>query len=177
MGDNSRTTLVVDMQGFMLNRKQFVVKEFAAYDGVKVSHILFKPPFEEIHLSEDERKQNRWLERNYHGLNWKDGSTDYNELSKIIKKLIYSHQLVYLKGSMKINFFKSFLNGSENGHGDDRNGWQQTDSTAAVIEEYPEHDQPSLRQFCGKPKCFHHNYTFSHCALSNVYLLYQYVEY
>lgn len=47
----------MDIQGFKIENNKFIVKEFAAYDGVRISHYIFKPPFPLKMLSPDLYKQ------------------------------------------------------------------------------------------------------------------------
>lgn len=147
--------IVLDAQGFTIN-KRFIIKELAAYDGKKTAHFLFKPPFSLDFLDTDELKQVHWLENNYHGLSWSSGFIHLEELSKILRNLTRQEDKVYVKGNMKVNFFRKYL-------GD-------------KVLEFPAEEQPSLEKFLPKPDCYGHNLTFAHCGLSNVLLLYKYLE-
>lgn len=50
--------LVVDIhQGFKIDNNEFIVKELADYDEVKMYHNIFKPPYTFEFLSADIEKQ------------------------------------------------------------------------------------------------------------------------
>lgn len=54
---------ILDVQGFQLKNKGFIPKELAFFDGVKLSHYVFKPPCSFLYLSAEDRKNSlvKWL--------------------------------------------------------------------------------------------------------------------
>lgn len=148
--------IVVDLQGFTI-KKQFIPKELALYDGYRQGHYIFKPPCEKCELNVSERKTVNWLERHYHGLLWDSGFTYLNQLYDILIETLQHHEIVYVKGEMKLKFLKELT------HLDN-------------IYAYPEDKQPSLRKFISRPECMFHVKKYTHCALSNVLLLYKYIQ-
>lgn len=150
--------IILDVQGFQIeDGKTFVVKELAAYDGKKLNHCVFKPPFQYSFLSLPERRNVIWVEENYHGIRWQSGYTDLEHLSKIINEICTNYDIVYVKGKEKAILINSYLKDKS-------------------VVEIPQDEEPSLSRFPGKPKCFAHFRTYSHCALSNVFLLFSFLE-
>lgn len=140
---------VVDVQGFKIENNKFIVKEFAAYDGVKICHYIFKPPYPFEMLSPDVQKQVRWLTRNYHCIKWTDGFTPLHLFGKIIQNLITDDDCVYVKGGEKANYIRQFIS-----------------QPVLEFEEKP----PLVKS---STKCFYHSNNNCMCALSNVYYLYE----
>ena len=52
--------LVVDVQGFKIENNKFISKELAAYDGRKICHYVFKPPFNLNQLPPNLTKEANW---------------------------------------------------------------------------------------------------------------------
>lgn len=142
------TFVVLDVQGFKISEKRFVPKELAIYDGVHVSHYVFKPPFPFHHLPEKFKSQAVWLTTNHHCLNWSEGFTPHFLFPQILQRLTQDVDHVYVKGCEKAAFIRN--------------------STSKPVIEFDE--QPSLRPM--NPACFYHNKLSAICALSNVYHLY-----
>lgn len=141
--------LVVDIQGFKIENNEFIVKELAAYDGVKMCHYIFKPPYPFELLSPDIEKQVTWLTRNHHCIKWDDGFTPLHTFVHIIQNLTSKADYVYVKGNEKANYIRHFI-------------------SKPVLELG---EQPTLKKSI--PKCFYHSNKICMCALSNVYYLYE----
>lgn len=141
--------LVIDFQGFKTENNKFIVKEFAGYDGMKVCHYIFKPPYPFEMLSPDLQKQAYWLTRNHHCIKWSDGFTPLHMFGQIIKNLTTSAECVYVKGGEKAKYIRQFI-------------------TQPVLEL---EEQPPLLK--SSAKCFFHSNDKCMCALSNVYYLYE----
>lgn len=141
--------LILDVQGFKVEKNKFIVKEMAAYDGKKICHYIFKPPFPLKLLSPDLQKQANWLTKNYHGIHWNEGFTPLHHFKKIIQDLTDSVESIYVKGKEKADYIRQFI--------------------FKPIIEFDE--QPSL--VMSNPKCFYHLKPNCICAISNVYYLYE----
>lgn len=90
--------LFVDLQGFNLN-KEFIIKEFAYSTNDYTQVFLVKPPYAFSRLSENEKKQVRWLEKNY-GILWSEGYIDYREFRRIIVSHLKDKK-IFVKGPEK----------------------------------------------------------------------------
>lgn len=142
-------TLILDVQGFKIEKNKFIVKEFAAYDGVKICHYIFKPPFPFEMLSPDLQRQAHWLTKNYHCIKWSHGFTPLHLFSKIIQNLTLEVDCVYIKGKEKANYIRQYI--------------------SKPVLEFA--DQPSL--IMSTVKCFYHSNIKCMCALSNVFYLHE----
>lgn len=140
--------IILDVQGFKIENNKFIVKELAAFDGNKVSHFIFKSPFRIDYLSPDMHKNAKWLMKNHHCLDWREGFTPLHKFEDIIRGLCNNADYVYVKGKEKSEFIRKF--------------------TMKPVIEIDE--QPSLKPRV--PCCFFHLSTPCFCALSNVYYLY-----
>lgn len=105
--------VVVDFQGFKDEYNQFVVKELAfgsIREGRCVSRYLFKSPFEFHYLPRRIQLTNLWLTRNYHGLEWYDGTIEYDQLSSVLLSETMNFKTIVCKGLEKSNFLSRILN-------------------------------------------------------------------
>lgn len=141
-------SVVIDVQGFKLENNKFVVKEFAAYDGNKICHYVFKAPFRMSLLPPHLHKQAVWLMENHHCINWEDGFVPLHKFSNILQHIIGEYERVLIKGKEKADYIRKY--------------------TPRPVTELDE--QPSLK--FQKPKCFFHSKDSCVCALSNVFYLY-----
>lgn len=142
-------SVVIDLQGFKIENNHFIVKEFAAYDGNKLSHFVFKPPFRMDRLPPHLQKQVVWLTENHHAIKWKDGFVPLHKFFDILHYITDKYDRVYVKGKEKAEYVKKLL------------------LSKPVIEL---DEQPSLQQ--GEPNCLFHSKMFCMCALTNVFYLY-----
>lgn len=140
--------LILDLQGFKDEKNKFIPKELATYDGVKISHHIFKQPFPLNSLSPEQHKEAVWLMKNYHCINWNDGFTPLHHFSAIIQKVTQDAEFVYVKGREKTNYIKKYCS-----------------KPVVEIDE-----QPCLHKVI--PKCMFHNNSLAMCALSNVFEMY-----
>lgn len=94
----------VDLQFFKVNG-HFVVKEFAALTDTKLTHHVFKAPYDLSLLAENDIKGVQWLEKYYHKISWGAGVTDYEHATKIIVGTLRNYNgRVYVKGIEKVTF-------------------------------------------------------------------------
>lgn len=140
--------LVLDVQGFKIKNNKFIAKELAAFDGLKISHYIFKAPFPITYLPQDLHKQADWLMNNHHCINWSEGFTPLYQFGSILKHLTENVKCIYVKGKEKSEYIKKY-------------------SLAPVIEI---EEQPALNR--AEPSCLNHLKSPCVCALTNVYNLY-----
>lgn len=141
--------LVLDIQAFKISGNKFLVKELAAFDGLRTCHYVFRAPFAFDRLPLEYRKQALWLMKNHHSIEWEAGSTPSHLLRDILLYVTKSFSEVYVKGKEKAEFLKKYL-------------------TIPVLELPEESTNLKL----GQPSCFYHKNPTCICALSNVYTLY-----
>ena len=103
---------VVDFQGFITSKNQFVFKEVAVTlleeDAVpEVSHFL--PPCEWQSLSPKAQSTNRWLEWNFHGLPWRSGNIPYHQLEESIRDSLERADRIFVKGYEKKRWLRHIL--------------------------------------------------------------------
>ena len=140
--------IVIDVQGFKTEKNRFLVKELAAYDGCKICHYVFKPPFTFDCLPYEYQKQANWLTANHHCIKWGTGFVPLHKFSAIIPQLTDTTQEVYVKGKEKADYIQKY--------------------TRTPILELP--DSPAIQQ--EGSSCFYHSKNLCICALTNVYNLY-----
>lgn len=95
----------MDLQGFKTNKNEFIVKEFAYSTPEYTQVFLIKPPFPFSKLSEDEKRQTRWLEKHF-GIMWHEGYVDYREFKRHIVNHI-KDKTIFVKGMEKIKWVKN----------------------------------------------------------------------
>lgn len=141
-------SLVLDIQCFKIENNKYVVKELAGYDGNRILHVVFKPPFPFDMLSPHFQKQANWLIKNHHSIEWGTGSTPVHLFGNILQDILSQADRVYIKGKEKADYIRKF--------------------TSKLVVELPE--QPALEK--NLPKCFYHSKSYCMCALTNVFFLY-----
>lgn len=95
---------IVDVQGFKTDGNSFIFKEFAfseANSDESITWYLLTPPFPWSQLTARYRGQNLWLTRNYHGLRWDSGYSDYQEAISEIGRILSTSITIYVKGLEK----------------------------------------------------------------------------
>ena len=140
--------LIVDVQGFKIENNKFIPKELAAYDGSKICHYVFRPPFDIRYLPPNLHKQAVWLMKNHHCISWNEGYTPIHKVSEIIKNFTEKADHVYVKGREKSEYIRKY-------------------SLKPVIEL---DENPSLQE--NEAHCFYHSKSPCICALTNVYNFY-----
>lgn len=141
--------IVIDVQGFKTEKNKFLPKELAIFDGVRLNHYVFKPPFKFEYLSEAGQKEAEWLMKNHHCIKWEVGYTPLYQFRNIIKNITNPGIAVYVKGKEKANFLQKFSRGP--------------------VQEIDE--QPVIQS--SEAKCFYHSKSPCICAVSNVYHIYE----
>uniref|UniRef100_A0A1Y1LTA4 Uncharacterized protein n=1 Tax=Photinus pyralis TaxID=7054 RepID=A0A1Y1LTA4_PHOPY len=140
--------VVVDVQSFKTSKKCFSPKELAIYNGKQMAHFVFKPPFPWSSLDNEFQRQANWVTHNHHGIKWESGHTPSHLFPLILRHLISPSDHVYVKGKEKADIIRKAL-------------------SRDVIEVEEEPALPSL-----EPNCYYHIRSPCHCALSNVYYIY-----
>lgn len=97
-------TIIVDLQGFKDIQNNFIVKEVAIVSQELTQTFLVKPPYSFHYLSDEEKKQVRWLERN-RGIYWSEGYIDYREFLRVVV-LYLENKKIMTKGLEKIQWIK-----------------------------------------------------------------------
>lgn len=108
----------VDLQGFLVNRNQFVLKELGfliidapngsnlVVDTIPCYHYIFCPPFDWKYLSGSSKKHAIWLSAFHHGFYWTQGEVPYDDVQKCLAPLMEKDLIVYVKGEQKIGWLK-----------------------------------------------------------------------
>lgn len=157
------TDFVVDFQGFCDDGKNFIIKELCiqCLKDLKCVDIkqqyLFLPPFDYRHLSDNKKKQVKWLKDFLHGFSWNCGIQDYEDLYTILNRLAVEGKYIYVKGLQKKKHLEKLIN----------------NETIKVID-LDELQCPSLKvlkqEHTYNINCpYRHN--LKNCAVNNVYYL------
>lgn len=99
----------VDIQGFKVKSNIFILKEIAVLTKNSSFHDIIKSPFSYESLNIRDKKQIKWLTRNYHGFSWKAGSISMEELRRIIKPMLKDEKNIYVKGGEKVQWLHFIL--------------------------------------------------------------------
>jgi hypothetical protein len=106
-----KKSVFVDIQFLKGCRNSLVCKElgYVSSDGRVYGSIIFDRPYPDQCLGWEQRRTNRWLANNYHGLSWNLTGIPYDLLRSIIRqKLAFiqkeGYDTIYMKGEMKIRW-------------------------------------------------------------------------
>lgn len=94
----------VDLQGFKCENNKFIVKEICLISNTDETEHLYivKPPFHYDKLALTYKKQARWLSKNFHGFDWKDGFISFqNAKNLLLSVLPKSGAIIMVKGEEK----------------------------------------------------------------------------
>lgn len=155
-------SVIIDVQGFNGDDGNFVAKELAIADGSsgRTEHYIFKPPHHYSQLSDKIKKQVQWLRRFYHGLAWDSGDTCLDRVNAILKRTTAKYDVVYCKGRVKAEFLKQFL-----------------DPRHINVIDLGEDSDLSLKTCKNlRTSCFSHELNYCACALTNVRVIYYYLN-
>lgn len=150
------TLIVIDVQGFQ-NSKRFIFKEIAYshIDG-DINVIMLAPPFDWNLLSIADKRTNRYLTYQYHGLHWYDGTTPYGDLSQYLE-LALNDSILLVKGLEKRQWLQQLL-------------------PRAKIIDLAEYNCPALKKLTKiSSPCLNHIFTRV-CAKNNVIALKKWCE-
>lgn len=106
MNDN---VVYVDLQGFKSNSNKFIPKEVAIiFSKNEYNSFIVKPPYDFKYLSTEKKKEAKWLTKNYHHINWTDGSVSLESVCNFLIANI-KHSKVYVKGEEKKNWLEEMV--------------------------------------------------------------------
>lgn len=103
------SSVVVEFEGFQVNKHEFIIKELAFYAVEHEYHSrwTFLPPYSCEKLSDKHRKTFAWLTRYCHGLQWEGGGElPFSALQLILSSLFISYKTIYTKGLEKTKFLE-----------------------------------------------------------------------
>lgn len=151
--------IVVDIQGFRDGKENFIPKEVAivAVNAPITGHWIIAPPYPFDDLPEKSRKENNWLSRKYHGIEWYDGETNLERFTLYLREITREVRYIYCRGHEKEHYLRRVLS---------RNIYN-LEGISPAFKNLPEIKE------C-KQRCSHHGLRFSPtftCALRNVYKL------
>ena len=102
---------VIDMQGFKQPVNDYILKELAIVpltQDVEPHVFTFKPPFPWRRLTDKYKKENMWLQCNYHGIPRDAGQVPYDLVGKVIKECLDDVKKVYVAGSVQKKWLERF---------------------------------------------------------------------
>lgn len=149
--------IVIDIQGFCDADEKFLPKEVAvvAIDAPIVDHWIMMPPHPFAELPEKVRRQNTWLTRNYHGIEWFDGEANPKYFALHLREIIRHSRHIYVRGSEKAHYMRNLLS-------------REIYNLEGIS---PAFKNLTSEEECGQ-YCAHHGFRkIFHCALHNAYKL------
>lgn len=150
-------SVIVDLQGFKSESNKFIPKEIAILYEERVQVFLIKPPFAYCMLTESEKKQVDWIQRN-RNIFWNEGNIPYHNYEQYIIPYL-ENKVIFVKGEEKVTWLEE-MTGFKNIWNLEKDGC------------------PNLNELNSKYtkdvfKCLCHS---SVCALKNVFLLYKWCQ-
>lgn len=104
-------TIIADVQGFKDMKNNFIIKELSIATRNHTQTFIVKPPYTYKNLTDEEKKQVRWLEKN-RGLKWSEGFIDYREFKRIVVPYL-SGKRILVKGLEKILWIRELCQDCE----------------------------------------------------------------
>ena len=103
--------IAVDIQFFKGNDCHVLPKEVAiiSLNDDFQSHWIIKPPFNSAKISPDSHRQNNWLSKYHHGLDWNDGDITIKTLNKNLQQISKHVGKVYVKGRDKVAYLHAII--------------------------------------------------------------------
>ncbi|KAL6417207.1 hypothetical protein ACFW04_012911 [Cataglyphis niger] len=98
--------IIVDIQGFRDARAKFIPKE-VAIDAPFVGHWIMMPPHSFGKLPENVRRQNNWLTRNYHGIEWFDGEANPKYFTSHLREITRHARYIYVRECEKACYLRN----------------------------------------------------------------------
>lgn len=149
------------MQGFKQSGDDYIIKELAILPlNIQSDPVvmLFEKPFSWQRLTDKYKRENAWLERHYHGINWNKGTIPYNQIGSLLRDSFRDATRVLTIGSIKKKWLERFKFKFE-------------------IRDVAEMGFPPLDKIKLVSVCPHHNGAYrACCALHNVRLLKKYFK-
>lgn len=103
--------VIVDIQGFKNEQNKFIPKEIAILCNESILVLLIKPPYPYYDLTQTERRQVGWIEKN-RGILWNEGFVPYYHYTCIIQGF-FKHKRIFTKGLEKVTWLKEILETDE----------------------------------------------------------------
>lgn len=87
-------------------RGKNIVKEIAviALKNNYFAHWIVSPPYTIQKLGDQVRQQNRWLQKNIHGIPWTDGDVSQTRVRKNLSEILKNAEKIYVQGREKLVF-------------------------------------------------------------------------
>lgn len=103
--------IVIDIQGFRDVEEKFIPKEVAvvAVNAPIIGHWIMTPPYPFDELPEKSRRENNWLSRNYHGIEWFDGETKQKYFAIQLREITRQARYIYSRGQEKVLYLRRLL--------------------------------------------------------------------
>ena len=148
--------IVVDIQFFKNNKREYVPKEIAVVSINKnfSAHWVLQSTIPLNAMVKCTRRENDWLTRNHHGLNYFDGEASFELVKKCLRDLVKEVNKIYVRGAIKSETLNKII--------------------AHQIHNLENNEHcPSFDNLFSDLYCMHHaaknKYYF--CALNNAYKL------
>jgi hypothetical protein len=105
-------SVVLDLQWFRDSDNDILLKEVCLVDvatGTLLFHHIVRPPFNFCLLTPERQRENNWLTRHCHGLEWYQGEIAYVALLDKLRTELAGRPVVYVKGREKRDFVRNRL--------------------------------------------------------------------
>lgn len=99
--------IIIDVQGFKDKNNMFIPKEIAILSERHVLILLIKPPYPFYYLTNKERVQAAWIEKNK-GILWNEGYVPYSDYKYRLLEFC-KNKRIHTKGYEKVNWLKNIL--------------------------------------------------------------------
>ena len=147
--------VVIEIQGFRDICGRFLPKEIAivAIGNAIEDHWILSPPHAFQDLTEKSKRENNWLSRYYHGIEWFDGETNQKYFTSRLREITRHVGNIFTAGSEKARYLENLLS---------RNIYN-LENIAPAFKNIPEEEGE------GRLCCFHGfgKFTAYHCAVRN----------
>lgn len=145
---------IMDVQGFKTEDNIFIVKEVAILSNNQYHVFLIKAPFQFSYLTETEKRQVRWIERN-RKIYWNSGDILYENLTTLVAGYLEG-KIVFCKGLEKVSWIRNIIGSSKVYNLEDK-------GCPSLIDLYSKY-----YSFENVFSCIHHSTV---CALKNILCL------
>lgn len=97
---------VIDVQGFRGKEGNFLPKEIAliALHHTYIVHWIIAPPYTFNNLHSKYRRQNNWLSRHHHGIEWHEGSSRFIDVVDTLRSVTRNAGRIFTRGREKAEF-------------------------------------------------------------------------
>ena len=148
--------IVIEIQGFRDISEKFMPKEVAvvAIHNPFVGHWIIIPPHPFDELPEKSKRENNWVTRNYHGIEWFDGETHQKCFMLHLREITRHAYRIYTRGYEKASYLQNLLSRSI----------YNLEDISPTFRDLPEEEKEG-----GRLCCYHGfgKFTGYHCALRN----------